>query len=146
MASLNRMQAIGNVGKDPEIRNMKDGKPVASFSIACTEKWKSKDTGEARESTTWIPVVCFNEGLCRVIEQYVHKGSRLFVEGKWTNRKWQDQEGRDRYSTELVMQGFDSRLIMLDGKGDGERGQSGGNPPAQKSDPNDYDLADCIPF
>lgn len=114
---LNQLQIIGNVGKDPEIRTTQSGSKVASFSVAVTEKWKDK-TGAQKEKTQWIPVVIWNEGLVRVVESYVTKGMRLFIQGKWETRKWVDQSGSDRYSTECVLQGFDAKLIMLSSSGE----------------------------
>ncbi len=135
--SLNKVQLIGNVGADPEIRRTQDGRPIANLRIATSESWKDKNTGERREKTEWHTVVCFNEGLCKVIEQYVGKGDKLYIEGQLQTRKWQDQEGNDRYSTEIVLQAFNGTLTMLsspnrDGGGDrgGSRddgGSSGGN-------------------
>ena len=143
--SLNRILAIGNLGADPEIRQTKDGKPVASFNIACTERWKSRDTGQPQERTEWIPVVCFSEGLCRVAEAYLKKGSRVLVEGKFTTRRWTDQSGVERFKTECVLQGFDGKLLMLDSKGDG---QSSPRPQAAQQPARDFsqDLDDEVPF
>lgn len=111
--SLNRVELIGNVGKDPEIRHTQDGRPIANLSIATSESWRDKQTGEKREKTEWHRVVCFSESLCKVIEQYVSKGSKIFVSGQLQTRKWTDKDGVDRYSTEVVMQGFQSQLILL---------------------------------
>lgn len=115
--ALNSCSFIGNLGKDPEIRSMQNGDKVANLSIAVTEKWKSKD-GEKKERTTWVPIVIWGP-LAGVAERFLHKGSKVFVCGKFSVRKWQDQSGQDRYSTEIVLQGFDAKLEMLDApKGD----------------------------
>jgi single-strand DNA-binding protein len=114
-ASLNRVTLIGNLGKDPEIRSMNNGNRVASFSLAVSESWKDR-SGERREKTEWIPVVIFSDGLVGVVEQYLRKGSKCLVEGKFQTRKWQDQSGADRYMTEVVVQQFGGTLILLDGK------------------------------
>jgi single-strand DNA-binding protein len=115
-ASLNRVQLIGNVGKDPEIRRTQDGRPVANFSVATSESWRDKNSGEKKEITDWHNIVCFNEKLCEVIEKYVRKGSKIYVEGAQKTRKWQDQQGNDRYSTEVVLQAFNGTIVLLDGK------------------------------
>src|SRR5689334_269869 len=128
--SVNKVILIGNVGKDPEIRRTQDGRPIANLRIATSENWRDKTTGERREKTEWHSVVVFNEGLCRVVEQYVKKGSKLYIEGALQTRKWQDQSGADRYSTEIVLQGFNSVLTMLDGapgQGGGAGRSSGGD-------------------
>jgi len=118
--SVNKVIIIGNLGRDPEVRTFQNGGKVANLRIACTEKWKDKD-GNRQEKTEWIPVAIFQEGLIRVAEQYLRKGSKVYVSGKFTTRKWQDQSGADRYSTEVVLQGFGGTLVMLDGKQDGNR-------------------------
>ena len=127
--SLNKVTLIGNLGADPEIRSFNNGGKVANFSLATSEKWRDKNTGENREKTEWHRVAIFGDGLVRVVEQYLKKGASIYVEGKLQTRKWQDQAGNDRYSTEVVLQGFDSKLVMLDGPRDGQGGgggQSGG--------------------
>jgi single-strand DNA-binding protein len=120
--SLNKVQLIGNVGKDPEIRSLKNGDRVASFSVAMTEKWKDRD-GDSQEKTEWANVVVFNDGLAGVIERYVQKGSKVYVEGKFTTRKWTDKDGIDRYSTEVVLSQFAGQIILLGGgqESSGER-------------------------
>ncbi|PNQ25432.1 single-stranded DNA-binding protein [Rhizobium sp. YIC5082] len=123
--SVNKVILIGNVGADPEIRRMQDGRPIANLRIATSETWRDRNSGERREKTEWHTVVVFNEGLCKVVEQYVKKGAKLYIEGQLQTRKWQDQTGNDRYSTEIVLQGFNSTLTMLDGRGEGG-GRSGG--------------------
>lgn len=125
---LNQCQFIGNLGRDPEIRTTQSGSKIANLRIACTEKWKDKNTGERKEKTEWISIAIFSDGLCRVAEQYLKKGSKVYVSGKMQTRKWQDQSGQDRYSTEVVLQGFDAKLVMLDGpSGDRQSQQSGGH-------------------
>ncbi|MBI1204385.1 MAG: single-stranded DNA-binding protein [Rhodopseudomonas sp.] len=117
--SVNKVILIGNLGADPEIRRTQDGRPIANLRIATSESWRDKNTGERKEKTEWHRVVVFNEGLCKVIEQYVKKGSKVYIEGALQTRKWQDKDGQDRYSTEVVLQGFNSQLTMLDGRGGG---------------------------
>ncbi len=125
--SVNKVILIGNVGADPEIRRTQDGRPIANLRIATSETWRDRNSGERREKTEWHTVVVFNEGLCKVVEQYVKKGAKLYIEGQLQTRKWQDQTGNDRYSTEIVLQGFNSTLTMLDGRGEGGGGgRSGG--------------------
>ena len=117
--SVNKVILVGNLGKDPEIRRTQDGRPIANLRIATSESWRDKTTGERKEKTEWHSVVVFNEGLCRVVEQYVKKGAKLYIEGALQTRKWQGQDGQDRYSTEVVLQGFNSVLTMLDARGAG---------------------------
>ena len=128
--SLNRVDLIGHLGADPEIRRTQDGRSIANLRIATSERWRDKATGEKRERTEWHTVGIFAEGLAGVAEKYLRKGSKVFVSGKLATRKWQDKEGRDRYSTEVVLQGFDAKLDMLDGAG------SGRPPPAES--PEEY--------
>lgn len=123
--SVNKVILVGNLGADPEIRRTQDGRPIANLRIATSESWRDRNSGERREKTEWHTVVIFNEGLCKVAEQYLKKGSTVYVEGQLQTRKWQDQNGQDRYSTEVVLQGFNSTLTMLGGRGDGG-GQGGG--------------------
>lgn len=149
MASLNKVMLIGNLGADPEVRRMQNGNPVVNLRIATSETWKDKNTGERKERTEWHSVVIFSEGLCKVAEQYLRKGSKVYVEGQMQTRKWQDQSGQDRYSTEVVLQGFNAVLVMLDGHGGAERG--GPQPPnkpsyAEASTGGPVDLDDEIPF
>lgn len=113
--SLNRVELIGNLGKDPEIRNFQDGGRIATFSVACSESWKDKGTGEKREKTEWINVSVRNDGLVGICEKYLTKGSKVFIAGKFSTRKWQDQSGQDRWSSEVVIQGFGGQIIMLGG-------------------------------
>lgn len=121
--SVNKVILVGNLGADPEIRRTQDGRPIANFSVATSESWRDKNSGERKERTEWHRVVVFSEGLCRVIEQYVKKGSKVYIEGQLQTRKWQDKDGNDRWSTEIVLQGFNSTLTMLDSRN--ERGDSG---------------------
>src|SRR5829696_6189238 len=120
--SVNKVILVGNLGKDPEVRRMQDGRPVVNMSVATSESWRDKNTGERKEKTEWHRVVIFNEGLCKIAEQYLKKGSKVYLEGALQTRKWQDKDGQDRYSTEVVLQGFNSSLTMLDGKGGGGGG------------------------
>lgn len=127
---LNQCSFIGNLGRDPEVRNFANGGKVCGLRVACTEKWKDA-SGERKEHTEWVSVSVFNDGLIRVCEQYLKKGSKVFIQGKLRTRKWQDQSGQDRYSTEVVLQGFGGTLTMLDGRdsgsgGGGYGGSSGG--------------------
>lgn len=128
--SLNKVMLIGNLGADPEIRSFQNGGRVANLRIATTETWKDRNTGERQERTEWHTVAIFSEGLVNVCENYLRKGSKVFVEGQLQTRKWQDQSGNDRYSTEVVLRGFNGTLTMLDGRGEGggggSRGGSGG--------------------
>jgi single-strand DNA-binding protein len=127
--SVNKVILIGNLGADPEIRRTGDGRPIANLRVATSESWKDKATGERREKTEWHRVVIFNEGLCRIAEQYLKKGAKVYLEGQLQTRKWQDKEGQDRYSTEVVLQGFNSQLTMLDSRGGG----SGASAPEDQS-------------
>lgn len=123
--SVNKVILVGNVGKDPEIRRTQDGRPIANLSLATSETWRDKQTGERKEKTEWHRVVIFSEPLCKVVEQYVKKGSKLYIEGALQTRKWTDQSGAEKYSTEVVLQGFNGTLTMLDGAAGG-RGASVG--------------------
>ena len=163
--SVNKVILVGNLGADPEIRRTQDGRPIANLRVATTDSWRDKSSGEKREKTEWHRVVIFNEGLCKVAEQYLKKGAKVYIEGQLQTRKWQDQQGQERYSTEVVLQGFSSQLTMLDGRGGGagmsENGQSdyggdfgggGGEPPARRPAAKgggkgfDKQLDDEIPF
>jgi single-strand DNA-binding protein len=117
--SVNKVILVGNLGKDPEIRRTQDGRPIANLSVATSETWRDKATGERKEKTEWHRVVIFNEGLCKVAEQYLKKGAKVYIEGALQTRKWTDQSGVEKYSTEVVLQGFNSTLTMLDGRGGG---------------------------
>ncbi|MET4128151.1 single-stranded DNA-binding protein [Roseovarius sp. MBR-6] len=124
--SVNKVIIVGNLGRDPEVRTFQNGGKVCNLRIATSETWKDKTTGERRERTEWHSVAIFQEGLVRVAEQYLRKGSKVYLEGKLQTRKWQDQSGQDRYTTEVVLQGFDGTLVMLDGRGEGGGGGGGG--------------------
>src|ERR1700726_474917 len=125
--SVNKVILIGNLGADPEIRRTQDGRPVANLRLATSESWKDKTSGERKEKTEWHRIVIFNENLCRIAEQYLKKGSKVFIEGALQTRKWQDQSGQDRYSTEVVLQGFRGELTLLDRSGAGGAGGIGGD-------------------
>ncbi|MGO4715296.1 single-stranded DNA-binding protein [Bradyrhizobium sp. 2TAF24] len=122
--SVNKVILVGNLGADPEIRRTQDGRPIANLRIATSETWRDKGTGERKEKTEWHRVVIFNEGLCKVAEQYLKKGAKVYIEGALQTRKWTDQSGAEKYSTEVVLQGFNSTLTMLDGRGGGGGGFS----------------------
>mgnify|MGYP006176247579 FL=1 len=113
MSSVNKVILLGNLGRDPEIRSMQSGKKMASFSIATSKRWKDRNTQEQKENTSWHNIVVFNEGLVDVIEKYIKKGSKIYVEGELSTRKYQDKDGNDRYTTEVVLQGYNSTLTML---------------------------------
>ena len=128
--SVNKVILVGNLGKDPEIRRTQDGRPIANLSVATSETWRDKASGERKEKTEWHRVVIFNEGLCKIAEQYLKKGAKVYLEGELQTRKWTDKDGVEKYSTEVVLQGFNSQLTMLDARsgGGGERSEySGGN-------------------
>ena len=125
--SVNKVILIGNLGADPEIRRTQDGRPIANLRVATSETWRDKTTGERREKTEWHRVVIFNEGLCKIVEQYLKKGSKVYLEGALQTRKWQDKDGQDRYSTEVVLQGFNSQLTMLDRAGGAGAGADNGD-------------------
>ena len=119
VGSVNKVILLGRLGKDPDIRSMQNGKKVANFGIATSKRWTDRDTQEKKEKTSWHNIVVFNEGLVGIVEQYVKKGSQIYIEGELQTRKWQDQEGKDRYTTEVVLQGYSSNLTLL-----GSRNQS----------------------
>ena len=150
--SVNKVILIGNLGRDPEVRTFQNGGKVCNLRIATSENWKDRNTGERKERTEWHSVAIFSEPLARVAEQYLKKGSKVYIEGQLETRKWQDQSGQDRYSTEVVLRPYKSELTMLDGRGEGggsggggyDRDDSysgGGNDPA----PASQDLDDEIP-
>ena len=120
---LNQCQFIGNLGRDPETRTFQNGGKVCNLRLAVSETWKDKNTGERKERTEWVSVAIFSDGLVRVAEQYLRKGSKIYISGKMQTRKYQDQSGADRYSTEIVLQGFDAKLVMLDGKTQDQQSQ-----------------------
>ena len=167
--SVNKVILIGNLGADPEIRRTNDGRPIANLRVATSESWRDKTTGERREKTEWHRVVIFNEQLCKIAEQYLRKGSKVYLEGQLQTRKWQDQSGQERYSTEVVIQRFRGDLTILDGRNDragGEAGDysegddfgssspmprssgssSGGRGAGRPSSPASQDMDDEIPF
>lgn len=117
--SVNKVILVGNLGADPEIRRTQDGRPICNLRLATSDSWRDKASGERRERTEWHRVVIFNEGLCKVAENYLRKGSKVYLEGQLQTRKWEDQGGQERYSTEVVLQGFNSTLQMLDGRSGG---------------------------
>ncbi|MDW3184066.1 single-stranded DNA-binding protein [Roseobacter sp.] len=122
--SVNKVILIGNLGRDPEVRSFQNGGKVCNLRIATSETWKDRNTGERKERTEWHSVAIFQEGLVRIAEQYLRKGSKVYIEGQLQTRKWQDQSGQDRYSTEVVLQGYGGTLTMLDGR---DGGSGGGN-------------------
>ena len=149
MSSLNKVQLIGNLCADVETRRTQDGKPIANLRLATSESWRDRNSGERREKTEYHRVVIFSEGLCRIAEQYLRKGSKVYIEGQLQTRKWQDQSGQDRYSTEVVLQGFNSTLTMLDSRKDEHKpGNSYVNEPvgpaSQEGAP--ADMSDEVPF
>jgi single-strand DNA-binding protein len=117
--SVNKVILVGNLGADPEVRRTQDGRPIVNLRVATSENWRDKNSGERKEKTEWHRVVIFSEGLCRVAEQYLKKGSKVYLEGQLQTRKWTDKDNIERYSTEVVLQGFNSALTMLDGRGGG---------------------------
>ena len=120
--SVNKVTLIGNLGRDPEVRSTQDGMKIVNLSLATSDNWKDRNSGERRERTEWHRVVIFNENLARVAEQYLRKGSKIYVEGQLQTRKWTDQNGQDRYTTEVVLQRYRGELTMLDGRGEGGGG------------------------
>lgn len=128
--SVNKVILIGNLGADPEVRYTQDGNPICNLRVATSETWRDRNTGDRRDRTEWHRVVIFNEPLCKVAEQYLRKGSKVYLEGQLQTRKWQDQSGQDRYSTEVVLSRFNSSMVLLDRRdsgGDQNYGDSGGN-------------------
>lgn len=142
MASINKVILVGNLGKDPEIRAMSSGDKIANLSVATSESWRDRQSGEKRERTEWHRVVVFNEHLVKVCQNYLSKGSKVYLEGALQTRKWQDQSGNDRYSTEVVLQKFKGELQMLDAKSNQGQAESGGGEPFDTS----ADIDDEIPF
>jgi single-strand DNA-binding protein len=124
--SVNKVILVGNLGRDPESRSFSNGGKVVELRVATSETWKDRNSGERKERTEWHTVKLFSEGLANVAERYLRKGSKVYLEGQLQTRKWQDQQGNDRYSTEIVLQGFDAKLVMLDGPGGGQGGGGGG--------------------
>ena len=145
--SINKAILVGNVGKDPESRSFQSGGKVVSFSVATSESWKDKASGERKEKTEWHNVSIFNEGLAKVAESYLRKGSKVYIEGQIETRKWQDKDGNDRYSTEIVLRPFGGALVLLDSKGDGQRDTGNRDEPRQQARPAfDADLDDDLPY
>ena len=149
--SVNKVILLGNLGQDPDVRTMQSGKKIATMSIATSDSWKDKDTGEKKEKTEWHRIVIFNDGLVNVVQQYVKKGAQVYIEGQLTTRKWKDEKsGVDRYSTEVVLQGFNSSFKILSSK-NSQIGNLQKDDSAKSSLPNDEtsssnDLDDEIPF
>ena len=160
--SVNKVILIGNLGKDPEIRRTQDGRPIANLTVATSETWRDKNSGERKEKTEWHRVVIFSEGLCKIAEQYLKKGAKVYIEGALQTRKWTDQAGVEKYSTEVVLQGFNSTLTMLDGRSGGgggsfasdDSGDFGSSSPASSAPrravaaggSRNSDMDDDIPF
>ena len=151
--SVNKVILIGNLGNDPEIRRTQDGRPIANLSVATSDTWRDKNTGERKEKTEWHRVVIFNEGLCRIAEQYLKKGAKVYLEGQLQTRKWQDKDGNDRYTTEVVLQNFNSALTMLDGaegpsssRGDARRENSYASATGRSQPSGGTGFNDDIPF
>jgi len=151
--SVNKVILIGNLGADPEVRKFNNGGSVCNLRIATSENWKDRNTGERREKTEWHSVAIFSEGLVRVAEQYLRKGSKIYIEGQLETRKWQDQSGNDRYSTEVVLRGYNSSLVMLDSRSgggsfdrDSNRDGGGMSERGGSSGGQSYELDDDIPF
>lgn len=155
MSSVNKVILVGNLGADPEIRRTQDGKPIANLRLATSESWKDKSTGERKEKTEWHRVVIFSEPLCKVAEQYLKKGSKVYIEGSLQTRKWINKDGQDQYSTEVVLQGYGSQLTMLDSRAEAsdaeprqsisERATPKGPAPARRA-PLREEMDDEIPF
>ena len=150
--SVNKVILIGNLGRDPEIRSTQDGTKMANLSVATSESWRDKASGERRDKTEWHRVVIFNDRLAELAEKYLHKGSKIYVEGQLQTRKWTDQSGQERYSTEVVLSRFRGELTMLDGRGGGGgAGDTGGTAEGHSETPahaarSGGDLDDDIPF
>jgi len=149
--SVNKVILIGNLGADPDVRNTKDGRPIVNLSVATSESWRDKSSGERKEKTEWHRVVIFSEGLCRIAEQYLKKGSKVYVEGNLQTRKWQDDNGNDKYSTEVVLQNYGGTLTMLDtrngGGGDNfQPAMSGGGQDYVAAPSSGGGMDDDIPF
>ena len=147
MSSLNKVMLIGRLGKDPEIRKTQDGRPIANLSVATSERWTDKNSGEKRERTEWHRVTIYNENLAGLAEKYISKGSQVYLEGQLQTRKWQDKEGNDKYSTEVVLQGFGGQMVFLSTK-DGDGASQAAPASAQGSLGADLDdsLDEVLPF
>ena len=146
--SVNKVILVGNLGADPDVRSTKDGRPVVNLSVATSESWRDKSSGERREKTEWHRVVIFSEGLCRIAEQYLKKGSKVYIEGQLQTRKWQDDKGSDRYSTEVVLQNYGGVMTMLDTRNSGGDFQAVSNDSAPMAAPSGGggEINDDIPF
>jgi len=146
--SLNKVLLIGRLGADPEIKQMVNGKSVARLSLATSQSWKDKNTGEKKEKTEWHRIVVFNEGLVNVVQQYLKKGAQVYIEGQLSTRKWKDeQSGQDKYSTEILIQGYNSSLTMLGGSSQNNIGSQDTNQSIENNSPaGQNDLDDDIPF
>ena len=146
--SLNKVLLIGRLGADPEIKQMVNGKNVARLSLATSQTWKDKNTGEKKEKTAWHRIVIFNEGLINVVQQYLKKGSQIYVEGQLSTRKWRDEKSdQDKYSTEVIIQGYNSSLTLLGGRSVNDKNEETTNQISNKNNPsNENDLDDEIPF
>ncbi len=153
--SVNKVILVGNLGRDPEVRHTQNGDPIVHLSLATSESWKDKNSGERREKTEWHRVVIFNENLGKIAQQYLHKGSKVYIEGALQTRKWTDQSGQEKYSTEVVLQNFRGELTMLDSRSSGAEGFSdnatnpsygGGSGGGAPAGGGDRDLDDEIPF
>lgn len=146
--SVNKVILVGNLGADPDVRSTKDGRPVVNLSVATSESWRDKSSGERREKTEWHRVVIFSEGLCRIAEQYLKKGSKVYLEGQLQTRKWQDDNGNDRYTTEVVLQNYGGVMTMLDTRNSGGDFQSvgGDSTPMAAVGGGGGDINDDIPF
>jgi len=147
--SLNKVQLIGRLGADPEVKQMVNGKSVARLSLATSQSWKDRNTGEKKEKTEWHRIVVFNEGLINVVQQYLKKGAQVYIEGQLSTRKWKDEQtGQDKYSTEIILQGYSSTLTMLGGSNSNNPGSSSNknNDFDQTNQQSNNDLDDEIPF
>ena len=153
--SVNKIILVGNLGRDPEVRHTQDGSPIVHLSLATSESWRDRESGERRERTEWHRVVIFNEHLGKVAQDYLKKGAKIYLEGQIQTRKWTDQSGQERYTTEVVLQRYRGELQMLDrrgegggdyGGGGGERDEGGGPPGAPEGAPSGGDIDDEIPF
>ena len=146
--SVNKVILVGNLGADPDVRSTKDGRPVVNLSVATSENWRDKNSGERREKTEWHRVVIFSEGLCRIAEQYLKKGSKVYLEGQLQTRKWQDDKGNDRYTTEVVLQNYGGTMTMLDTRNGGGDFQAVSNDsaPMEAVGGGGGEINDDIPF
>jgi len=155
VGSVNKVILLGNLGRDPDIRSMQSGSKMASFSLATSKRWKDRNTQEQKEKTSWHNIVVFGDGLVDIVEKYVKKGSKIYVEGELQTRKWQDQDGNDKYTTEVILQGFNSNLTLLDSRNNSQSSENKINDSSNmnhdqtiNSDPTDHttDADDDIPF